>query len=42
MDGEWAVKEREERRKGGMEKGKREEGRLDGRKKAEGSHSIVI
>lgn len=31
MDGEWAVKEREERRKGGMEKGKREEGRL-GRK----------
>lgn len=31
MDGEWAVKEREERKKGGMEKGKREEGRL-GRK----------
>lgn len=28
MDGEWAVKEREERRKGGIEKGEREEGRL--------------
>ena len=31
MDGEWAVKEREERRKGGIEKGDREEGKL-GRK----------
>lgn len=31
-DGEWAVKEREERREGGMEKGEREEGR-SGRKR---------